>query len=371
MRYTLRSWVLLAALLLLPGLACASEGQGGSQQPSGVDRITFVTAAATIAPKEEVATYAVAKELGYFKEENLQVSINQADGSTAALQAVASGSGDVTAADGGSVLAAVAKGVPVVSYAGLVQNWPWRVATLPDSGIREPADLKGKRLGVISLASGSAPYARGFLSAAGLTPDEDTQLVPVGVGPPAASALREGEVSALALYTQAYTDLENATGTDLRYLENPPLFDDLFSLTWTTTTDLMERDPELIARFTRASYKALLFSAANPEAAMRIGYEEFPELKKGGGDKAFEADVESLKTWIKTATPVEGSPEEWGEWGRISEESWDSLQNFTIKYARAYNQPVDIDKVWDPSLLEQINDFDRQKVLDDARNYKP
>ena len=58
-----------------------------------------------IGPKEEVAVYAVAKELGYFDEEKLTVETINTDGSVAALQAVASGSGDLTAADTGSILA--------------------------------------------------------------------------------------------------------------------------------------------------------------------------------------------------------------------------------------------------------------------------
>jgi len=362
---------LVVALLMFAAAACAAAERGGtSQTEEGKDKVAFVTAATVIAPKEEVATYAVAKALGFYEDENLEVEITQADGSTAAIQAVASGSADVTAADGGSTLAAVAKGVPIVAYAGLVQNWPWQVASLADGGISSVDELKGGRLGIISLSSGSAPYARGFLSASGLNPDSDTELVPVGVGPPAATALDKGEVDALALYTQAYADIEN-TGIKLKYLENPDLFEDLFSLTWQTTQSTLENDSDVIARFTRASFKALLFSATNPEAAMSIGYEEFPELAEGGtSGEAFQADVDSLRAWIATATPTEGEPESWGDWGEISQDSWDALQEFTLEYAGTIDEEQNIDELWDDSLLGDINDFDAQEVIDQANNYE-
>jgi NitT/TauT family transport system substrate-binding protein len=201
----------LAAALLLT--ACGDDG-GSPSSSSGADaepaNLTFAIASAVIGPKEEVAVYAVAKELGYFSEEKLTVDTINTDGSVAALQAVASGSGDVTAADTGSILGAVSKNVPVKAVGGLVQNWPWVIATKTDSTYTRPADFKGKKIGVISLASGSAPYARAFVKAGGLDPAKDVELLPVGVGAQAATALNGGQVDALALYTQAYAVIENA-----------------------------------------------------------------------------------------------------------------------------------------------------------------
>ncbi|GAA1165978.1 hypothetical protein GCM10009654_23610 [Streptomyces hebeiensis] len=121
-----------------------------------------------MAPKEEVATYAVGKAEGYLAEEKLNVDVINTDGSVAAVQAVASNSADIAPADAGAILAAREKGVPVRAIGGLVRNWPWRVAVQPGSEVRSPADLKGKKIGVISLASGSAIYARAYASDAGL-----------------------------------------------------------------------------------------------------------------------------------------------------------------------------------------------------------
>jgi NitT/TauT family transport system substrate-binding protein len=338
--------------------------------PAELRPFTFVAAAAIHLPNEQVAVYAVGRELGFFAEEGLDVSLELADGSTAAVQAVAARSADATGADVSAVLTAGQQGVPVKAVGGLVQNWPWVIAVPPDSDIQSGEDLAGGAIGVISLASGSNPYARAFAESFGLVPEQDVDIVPVGIGPPAAAAIEQGEVDAIALFTQAYATLENA-GFEFRYLDNPPGFELLRSLVFTVRDEMIANEPEVAAAFGRAAYRALLFSAANPEAAMRIGYKQIPDLLPDSGDpeENLEADVRAFQAWLDTATPLEGQPADWGDWGDITQEEWDVTQDFTVN-AGTINAPVDLEQVWDPSLLAEMNDWDRAEVLELADGYE-
>ncbi|MGD9988910.1 ABC transporter substrate-binding protein [Pseudonocardia sp.] len=363
----------LAAGSILLLSACGGGGDSGGDSGGGAAapaKLTMAIASAVIGPKEEVAVFAVAQKMGYFSEEGLTVDTINADGSVAAVQAVASGSGSITASDTGSLLAAAQKNVPITTIGGLVQNWPWQIATKTDSPIKSGADLKGKRLGVISLASGSAPYARAFVKAAGLDPQTDVELVPVGVGAQAAAALNGGQVDALALYTQAYTVLE-LSGTKLAYLDNPDIFDGIRSLSWAVSTSAFKDSPETYGKFLRAAYKAMTFSAANPEAAMRIGYQVFPQIL-GGADPATRIanDTQTLETWIKTATPLSGEPASWKDWGAISDAEWAKTQTYTQE-AGQITGPVQLDTLWDPSQLGTANQFDAAAVVKQAADYKP
>ncbi|GEL21103.1 exported protein [Pseudonocardia sulfidoxydans NBRC 16205] len=362
---------LAAGSILLLSACGGGSADGGSSSGGGEPtKLTMAIASAVIGPKEEVAVYAVAQKMGYFSEEGLTVDTINADGSVAAIQAVASGSGSITAADAGSGLAAAQKNVPITAIGGLVQNWPWQIATKPDSPVKAAADLKGKKLGVISLASGSAPYARAFVKSAGLDPATDVELVPVGVGAQAAAALNGGQVDALALYTQAYTVIELA-GTKLAYLDNPDIFDGIRSLTFTVATDAFKDNPEAYGKFLRAAYKAMLFSASNPEAAMRIGYEVFPQIL-GGADPAtrLAGDTQTLEAWIKTATPTTGEPSSWKDWGAISDAEWAKTQSYTQE-AGQITAPIQIDELWDPSQLATANQFDSAAVVKQAADYTP
>ncbi|MFI9638653.1 ABC transporter substrate-binding protein [Micromonospora sp. NPDC051925] len=358
--------VTLVAAVALAG--CGGSGGESSTEQGAPAKLTFAIASAVIGPKEEVAVYAVAKELGYFDEEKLTVETINTDGSVAALQAVASGSGDITAADTGSILGAVQKNVPVKAIGGLVQNWPWVMAVKPDSTLTGGADLKGKKIGVISLASGSAPYARAYVAAAGLDPAKDVELLPVGVGAQAASALKDGKVDVLALYTQAYAVIENS-GTTLKYLDNPDAFDGIRSLSFAVGARELDENKDVYTRFLRAAYKAMLFSAKNPEAAMRIGYKVFPQILAGKDAAAqLPADTRSLTAWLKTSTPAAGTPEQFGDWGAISDQEWTKTQAYT-KEAGQITGDVALGDVWEPGLLSGANQFDKAAVLDEAANY--
>ncbi|SEC24414.1 NitT/TauT family transport system substrate-binding protein [Nocardioides exalbidus] len=354
--------VLAASLLLLS--ACGGTDDSSASDSDSTD-LTFVIASAVIGPKEEVAMYAVAQEMGYFEDEGLNVKTVNSDGSVAAVQAVGTGQGDFTAADTGSILAAVEKNVPVTTVGGLVQNWPWEIATMPGSDITSPADLDGKKIGVISLASGSAPYARAFVKAGGLDPEKDVELLPVGVGAQAASALTSGQVDALALYSQAYSVIE-LSGTELAYLDNPPIFDGIRSLSFAVNSKALAGDQEAYEGLLRAGYKAMLFSAENPEAAMKIGYKVFPDILAGQSeDERLADDVANLEAWLATATPTSGSPSEWSDWGAISDEDWTKTQEYTLE-AGQITAEVDLAKVWDDGLLTAANDFDAAAVIKQA-----
>ncbi|MCR1783744.1 ABC transporter substrate-binding protein [Nocardioides carbamazepini] len=355
------SALVLAAVT--PLLAACGGSSGGSD--GGTDELTFVIASTVIGPKEEVAVFAVAQEMGYFEEEGITVKTANSDGSVAAVQAVGTGKGDITAADTGSILAAVEKNVGVTAIGGLVQNWPWQMATLPGSDIKSAADLDGKKVGVISLASGSAPYARAFIKSGGLEPDADVQLLPVGVGAQAATALTNGDVDVLALYSQAYAVIENE-GTELAYLDNPDIFDGIRSLSFTVGKDALKEDEEVFEGFLRAAYKAMLFSAENPEAAMRIGYEVFPAILGGESvDNRLANDVRSLEAWLATGTPTTGEPASWTDWGAIPDADWQKTQDYTLEAGQITGE-VELDEVWTPSLLEGANDFDAAEVIEQA-----
>jgi len=367
MKSTLRPSV---AALVVSAVALALTACGGSSGGGSADKeITVAFAGAVNAPKEDVATYAVAKDQG-FLDATLKVKTINADGSSAAIQAVTSRSADITAADMGSILAAREKGVPIKAIGGLVQNWPWRIAVKPDSPIRSGADLKGKKIGVISLASGSAPYARAFAKDAGLDGQKDIDLLPVGIGTPAASALNSGKVDALALYTAPYASIENS-GTKLRYLPNGAAFQGIRSLTFAAREDTIKEKKEELTLYLRAAYQGLLFSSVQPEGAMRIGFKTFPAMLSGQTvEQRLAADTKVLNSFLDSATPAQGEPESFSNWGAIGDAEWQK----TMAYTRAAGQitkDIPVSDVWDPSLLAGANQFDAAQVIAKAKAYAP
>lgn len=371
---------LLAAAIALsacaPANQPASSGSGQATKPAAtgappraLKKIVFADAKNIIAPQEEIPIVAVARKLGYFAEEGLEVEMQSANGSAAALQLLASNSAQIAAADGATVAAASQAGQPVKAFFVLVRNWPWSIAALENSDVKALQDLKGRNLGVISLQSGGVPYARAMVQSAGLQPEKDVPLVAVGQGAQAAAALQSGQVGAVGLYGAAYAALENA-GLKLRYFNNPDLEKDLFSLALAANEDYAKANRDVIVGFGRAAAKGLLFTQTNPEAAMRIGYEVFPNLqpKEGDKEKAFKNDVNVLNKWMDSAIFRDTDPLK-GQWGAKSPESWQKMQDYFVG-AGILKEKSPTEKIWDPSMLADINQFDAQKIVEQAKSYK-
>lgn len=327
--------------------------------------LTVSTTSATFGLKEDVAIYATGIQMGFYEEEGITLNMVSSDGSSAAIQAVAAGSAAISTPDAGSILGSVESGLPIKAIGGLVQNWPWRIAVPAGSSITSGADLKGKKIGVISLASGSAPYARAFVEGNGLDADADVELLPVGLGAQAAGALTSGDVDALALFTTAYVSIEQS-GIEFDYLDNPSSMDGLRSLTFIASSKTLEADKELYERFLRASYKALVFSANNVEAAVKMGYSQYSQLTPADDIKL---DIDTLQDWINLATPTDNT--DLGavtDWGQIPASDWEATQKFSVS-AGQITAPLDLDTVWDSSLLAAANDFDGAAVVQQAKEY--
>ena len=346
---------ILAGIAMLAG----GESRSADSPTPGFDKIRLIFTSQVILPNDAVPSFAVPEKLGFFKDERLDVTWTTSDGSSAGILAVASGGGDVTSASAVSSLPAIAKGLKVKTFAGLVVNWPYFIAVPPDSKIRSVNDLVGRKVGIISLASASYTFAQTSIKLAGLDP-LSVQYIPVGDGPTASTALQSGQVDALALYTGSYQAMESV-GVKLRYLANAPYFDNLFSTSWLAKASDLESKPELFARFVRAVNKALLFSAANPEAAMKMGYEIFPSHMS---PKNLAADTETLKTWLRTATPTTGTPASWNsyQWGELKVSRWDVMQEFLIR-GGVIKEKLLIDQIWFGALVPEINKFDRAAIL--------
>ncbi len=345
--------------------ATAEPTKAPTPQPT---KIVFVDAHAQLTQQEEIPMYAVPKKLGYFAEEGLDVEYQGADGSVPALQALASGKAQVAVGDAQSIVQVVNSGVPIKGWFVVVRNYPWSIAVLDTSPIKELKDLKGKTVGVISLGSAGYPYARTVVRSAGLNPDADVQFVAVGVGAQAASALTSGKVDALALYGAAYATLENQ-GLKLRYLPQPDVVKSLFSITAASQESYIKEHSDVLVRFGRAVAKGLLFSHINPEAAVKISWEVFPSLKPTSDLEAnLPKQVKVLRAWMDSAIYTSGDSATW-KWGDSSPQAWEALQDYFLQTG-AIKEKGPGDKYWYGALIADINKFDANKVIERAKSYK-
>jgi NitT/TauT family transport system substrate-binding protein len=129
------------ALILAAGLSLGLSLSGAQAADSVTIQLKWVAQA-------QFAGYFVAKDKGFYKEAGLDVTIKPGGPDVAPPQVIAGGGADVTVDWMPSALASREKGVPLVNISQTFKKSGLELTCRADTGIKKPADLKGKTLGV-------------------------------------------------------------------------------------------------------------------------------------------------------------------------------------------------------------------------------
>jgi NitT/TauT family transport system substrate-binding protein len=124
-------------------VVCAFALLGGTA--SAADKLTIQLKWVTQA---QFAGYYVAQAKGFYKDAGLDVTIKPGGPDIDPSQVLAGGGADVVVEWMPAALAAREKGVPEVNIAQVFQRSGLELTCRRDSGVRTPADFKGKTLGV-------------------------------------------------------------------------------------------------------------------------------------------------------------------------------------------------------------------------------
>jgi NitT/TauT family transport system substrate-binding protein len=129
-------------MVLAAGLAC------GVTLASGANAADKVTIQLKWVTQAQFAGYYVAKAKGFYKDADLDVTINPGGPDVAPPQVIAGGGADVVIDWMPSALASREKGVPLVNISQTFKKSGLELTCRADTGIKSPADFKGKTLGV-------------------------------------------------------------------------------------------------------------------------------------------------------------------------------------------------------------------------------
>jgi len=141
MRQPMRRLLLGAGAALLMGLAVPLSAATARAADALSLQLKWVT-------QGQFVGYYVAKAKGFYKDENLDVTIKPGGPDINPDQVLAGGGADVVIDWMPSALATREKGVPIVNIAQVFQHSGMELTCRRDSGIKTPADFKGKTLGV-------------------------------------------------------------------------------------------------------------------------------------------------------------------------------------------------------------------------------
>ncbi len=208
----------------------------------------------------------LADRLGYFKDEGLEVEINDFPGGSRALQALIGHSADVVsgAYEHTIVMQTLAQKVQAFVLQGMNPGLELGIRKDKAAGYSWAKDLKGMRIGVSAPGSSTHMLVNHLLASVGLKQD-DVSIIGVGTGPSAVAAMRSGEIDALSGAEPVMTLLERSG--DMKIVVET-ITDkgvrDVFggsmpAATLYARTEFIEQNPNTVQALTNAIVRALLW----------------------------------------------------------------------------------------------------------------
>jgi NitT/TauT family transport system substrate-binding protein len=151
----------------------------------------------------------IAEQLGYFKDEGLQVEVSDFAGGAKALQALVGGSADVVSGAYEHTINMQAKGQPIVGIAleGRYNGIVLGISKAKAAQFKSYADLKGLKVGVTAPGSSTHMAVQNLAVKGGLKSDDFAAIL-VGASSGAVAAMKRGNIDAISNLDPVITKLE-------------------------------------------------------------------------------------------------------------------------------------------------------------------
>lgn len=242
----------------------------GSTQAWTADKLTLQLKWVTQA---QFAGYYVAKDKGFYEEQNLDVEIKPGGPDIAPVQVLAGGGADVVLDWMPSALASREKGVDLVNIAQPFKSSGMMLTCRKDSGIKTSADFKGRTLGVWFFGN-EYPFLS-WMSKLGIATDGSAEGVKVlkqgfNVDP---ILQKQADCVSTMTYNEYWQIIDaGLTENDLitfKYEEEgvATLEDGIYALADRLKDPAFE---DKMVRFVRASMKGWKYAESNPDEAADI-----------------------------------------------------------------------------------------------------
>jgi len=314
------------------------------------------------------APYAIATKLGWFAKEGIYVQLVPLPGSTDCVKTVATKDVDYSVPSIEPLAIIRPQGVKALNYYTAYQGNIYGIMVPADSPVQKFTDLKGKSIGVTSMASAGVIIARALAKTNGLDPDSDIKIVVAGEAAQTAALLRSGQVAALSQFDTQYALTENA-GAKLRALDKDNEAIRHFpSNGFIALEETLKNKRKESVGLARGYAMGTVFALNNPEAAIRILWEVYPQTKATGKDEAtaLKDDLATLKARAVNWPPSAGGGKKWGE---NSIANYNAYIDFLVKNG-VLKEKIDAKELVTNDLIDEINQFDAADVIRQAKAYK-
>ncbi|MEX0800467.1 MAG: ABC transporter substrate-binding protein [Dehalococcoidia bacterium] len=351
-----RGLLIAMALALVAGvllLACEDDkkSDGGGETPAasdgspdagaGGDKVTFVAGFKPQANLPFVGAY-VADNKGFFAEQNLDVDIRHVTTAGENFRQLAVGEAQFSTGDAATVIERGGDDPPlgIVAIALIGQRGQQGFAVLQDSGIETPSDWEGKRAGY--KGSEPTPDFLSILSAHQIDPG-DVETVRVGFEP---QVLTEGEVDIFPVFLSNEPDTLEQLGYDVTVFDPAEYGSPTLGLTYVTTQDYIEENPDIVTRFLKAVLHGIEYARDNPDEAIDIVLEFAPEEDRDHMRFMMDTELAAADSLVTQQNGI----------GFMLDEQWRRLHDYLVEFGGIEAPLEDVKSVHNDFFLRQAYD---------------
>lgn len=323
--------LLLALLALSLLVGCADQtpvAPSATAQP-----LTHIRLPMGYIPNVQYAPFYVAAAKGYYRQAGLEVEFDYSS-ETDGVSLVGAGELPFSLVSGEQVLLARQQGLPVVYVMAWWHAYPVAVAALKEKGIRTPADLKGKRIGLPGLYGASYIGLVALLHSAGL---KESDVILDSIGFNQVEALVSGREDAVVVYAnnEPIQLQQKGYAVDvLRVADYVPLA----SNGLLTNEKTIAEQPDLVRRMVSATLKGLSDALADPEEAYELCKQYVEGLDQAKGSVQMQVLAASLEFWKADVL------------GRSDLEAWKNMQEVLIEMG-LLTGPQDLNQAFSNAFL--------------------
>lgn len=285
-----------------------------------------------------------ADKLGYYKDAGLSLKIVAGGPNVDGVASVASGRSNIgQLSSSPSLMLARSAGIPVKCIAAGYQQHPFTYFSLKKDPINEPKDMIGK---TIATQGTARILLRALLAKHGISED-DVKVVVMGgdMGP-----LMTGQVQAVTGWQSNINALKimGDQRVDMR------LWDagiQLYANPYYVTDETLDQHSDKLAAFISATARGWDWVRQNPDAAVDVLVERYPNLDAASERQA----VDLILNYVFNEETKAGG------WGTMKRENWETQIKTYADLGQFKNDVPTVDDVMTTSILEATA-ADRPKV---------
>ncbi len=281
----------------------------------------------------------VAKQLGYFSDAGISLEIMPGGPNNDGVAIVASGRAGVgQLSSSPSLMLAASQDIPISCFAVGGQQHPYAFFSLPKNPVRQPADFRGKKVGI--QATGVI-LLKALLAKNAIDP-KDVEIVTIGSD---MTPLMTGQVDVVTGWVTNTTAIK-VLGPDHVTLKLWDAGVRLYALPYYATADTLRGSRDALVRFLKAAGRGWEYAYNNRDKAIELLVKELPNLV--AKDEREAADV-MLAAEFTAATKANG-------WGAMDPAVWQEQIDMWSKLGQFSKRTPALNEVMTLDVLEATRD---------------